>query len=302
MFEGDGNQLAVFAHIHNAGEILLDAVHAKTFNDHISWDPRWSDDIVDGLTIARAFLESSDQESAPMDLDSDTEVTSFDSDHDGEDDTFPVHPKHILNCLLMSPVDLCHNPGAAPISSQVPPPADTLYLTKADGGQNLRPRPVEGGTPWRQLARVNSAPLDTWKIYLGDIVTVCIEKERENYAKISEIRRLEDGRYMVVYTWLYAREEVQAEFETDGVMPDLLRKNLDQRWPADATFQYMLSTNRTITLWDTAISRAPKHVVDLLCHSSIYNTTHTARYIWSLNSPRFKWMKQIHDLGAYNTV
>jgi hypothetical protein len=158
---------------------------------------------------------------------------------------------------------------------------------------------MDGAKPWRQLARVDSAPLDTWTIHLGDIVRVCVEADSEDYAKISEIRRQEDGRYLVVYTWLYTREEVQAELQTDGNIPDVLRKNLNQRWPADATFQYMLSTNRTITLWDTAISPAPRDVVESLCHFSIYSTTPSARCIWSVNSPRFKWMKKIHDLGTY---
>lgn len=57
---------------------------------------------------------------------------------------------------------------------------------------------MEGAKPWNQLTRVDSAPLGTWTIHLGDIVKVCLETDREEYAKIFEIRRLEDGRYMVV--------------------------------------------------------------------------------------------------------
>jgi hypothetical protein len=185
-----------------------------------------------------------------------------------------------------------------PTSSQSPPLADILYLTSSDGGRNLSPRPADGVKPWRQLPRVHSAPLDTWNIHLGDIVKVLLEKDREGYAKISDMRSLEDERYMVVYTWLYTREEVQEEFETDGIIPEILRKNLDKRWPVDATFQYMLSTNRTVTLWDTAISRASREVVDSLCHSSIYSTTPSTRFIWSMNSRRFKWMKAIHDRSS----
>lgn len=190
----------------------------------------------------------------------------------------------------------------ATLYSQVPPPAEVVYLAEGNGSRYLKPRPMEGAKPWNQLARVDSAPLDTWTIHLGDIVKVCLETDREDYAKISEIRCLEDGRYMVVYTWLYTREEVLAEFEANGTIPDFLRKNLDQRWPANATFRYMLSTNRTITLWDTAISRAPRVVIESLSHHFIYSTTPSKRFIWSVNNPRFNWMKKIRDLEAHSSV
>ncbi|EED14479.1 hypothetical protein TSTA_106890 [Talaromyces stipitatus ATCC 10500] len=232
-----------------------------------------------------------------MDLDSDICGPS-DNDYDVQ----PMIENEGEDCPDNARNKTSADSAPVPVISQAPPPADVLYLTKGDGVRNLSPRPVDGAKPWRQLARVSSAPLETWDIHLGDIVQVCLEKDRKSYAKISEIRRLDDGRYVVVYTWLYRREEVQAEFETDGIIPRLLRRNLDKRWPADATFQYMLSTNRTITLWDTAISRAPRDVVESVCHSSIYSTTPSTRYIWSVNSPRFKWMKKIHDLGTYSTI
>jgi hypothetical protein len=161
---------------------------------------------------------------------------------------------------------------------------------------------MEGAKPWNKLSHVDSAPLETWTIHIGDIVKVCSETDREEYAKVSEMRHLEDGRYMVVYTWLYTREEIRAEFEIDGTMPDLLQKNLDERWPADATFRFMLSTNRTITLWDTAISRAPKDVIESLGHRFIYSTTPSKRFIWSVNNPRFRWMKKICDLEPHSSV
>ncbi|KAI7975630.1 hypothetical protein EIK77_003985 [Talaromyces pinophilus] len=77
--------------------------------DNMSGNPSWSQDIADGLSIARAFFEhceSSDevcfrkifaveansvQGSASMDLDNDTEVTSTSSTcgYNGEDDSIP---------------------------------------------------------------------------------------------------------------------------------------------------------------------------------------------------------------------
>lgn len=189
-----------------------------------------------------------------------------------------------------------------PTSSEIPPPAEVLYLTKSDGRRNLRPIPMEGAKPWNKLRHVDSAPLDTWTVHIGDIVKVCSEADREEYAKVSEMKHLEDGRYMVVYTWLYTREEIRAEFEIDGTVPDLLQKNMDERWPANATFRYMLSTNRTITLWDTAISRAPRDVIESVSHRFIYSTTPSKRFIWSVNHARFNWMKKICDLEANSSV
>jgi hypothetical protein len=180
--------------------------------------------------------------------------------------------------------------------AQYPPLADVLYLIKRDGVRDINPIAVSGAKPWRTLFRVGSAPLDNWCIHLGDIVTVCVSEEREDIAKVSDIRRLDDGRYVVVYTWVYTREQVAAELETDGVLPERRRKNLDQRWPADAHYRYMMSTNRTITLWDTAISRAPYEVTARLCHSSIYSTTSSERRIWSVENPRIKWARKILEL------
>ncbi|PCG88501.1 hypothetical protein PENOC_110710 [Penicillium occitanis (nom. inval.)] len=62
--------------------------------DNMSGNPSWSQDIADGLSIARAFFEhceSSDEGSASMDLDNDTEVTSTSSTcgYNGEDDSIP---------------------------------------------------------------------------------------------------------------------------------------------------------------------------------------------------------------------
>ncbi|KAL3712530.1 hypothetical protein TMatcc_001229 [Talaromyces marneffei ATCC 18224] len=245
--------------------------------NNMPWDPTWSQDIEDGLSIARAFFE--DCESSDETIESD--------DCSGSN-----------NGRIETPPDS----SPTPTSSQIPPPAEVLYLTKSNGGRDLRPTPVEGAKPWNKLTRVDSAPLDTWTIHQGDIVKVCLETDREEYAKIIEIRRLEDGRHMVVYTWLYTREEIQTEFEIDGTLPDLLQKNLDQRWPANATFRYMLSTNRTITLWDTAISRAPRDVIESLSRRFIYSTTPSKRFIWSVNNPRFNWMKKICDLEAHSSV
>ena len=38
----------------------------------------------------------------------------------------------------------------------------------------------------------------------------------QDYAKVSELRRLGDGRYMVVYMWLYTRLEIAEQLQMTG--------------------------------------------------------------------------------------
>ncbi|KAH8431691.1 uncharacterized protein LDX57_009345 [Aspergillus melleus] len=184
-------------------------------------------------------------------------------------------------------------PVTAPNTVAPPPLAQVLYHVKREGVRDFCPTPVEGAIPWKELVQVPYASLDVWSIRLGDIVTVCQGEQPDGYAKVSDLRSLENGRYMVTYTWLYTREEIMAEFQTEDGFPPHLRKNLEQRWPEDAHYHYMISTNRTITLWDTAVSLAPEEVVSRVCYSSIYSTTPTKRWIWSVENPGFRWMRKI---------
>ncbi|KAJ0422926.1 hypothetical protein BJY00DRAFT_279104 [Aspergillus carlsbadensis] len=209
--------------------------------------------------------------------------------------------------------------------SNPPPPAKLLYKDKGNGWDPLSPRAVNNASPWNQLIQVQSAKLETnteepWTISLGDIVTVCVpentqsissdgiktdpeddseddsEGDPEAYAKVSDLRSLEDGRYMVVYTWLYTRAEIIADLETRaGISQDDLDM-LKGRWPTTAPFRYMLSTNRTVTLWDTAITRAPASVVSSICDSSIYVTRPLERWIADINDPKIGWMRSIFDM------
>ncbi|KAL2217281.1 hypothetical protein M432DRAFT_617428 [Thermoascus aurantiacus ATCC 26904] len=179
------------------------------------------------------------------------------------------------------------------------PPAQVLYKIQREGVQDFQPQPVNGAKQWKSLARVTSAPLDTWIIHVG-VVAVHLDQGPEEYAKVSDLRRLEDGRFVVVYTWLYTRQDIESELQIDGALSENFHQHLDQRWPTQSAYKYMLSTNCTITLWDTAIRRAPNHVTDKICQTSIYSTTPSARKIWSANNPSFKWMKQIFALEASN--
>jgi hypothetical protein len=171
-------------------------------------------------------------------------------------------------------------------------PAQELYSVSREGVEAFQPLPMNGAKPWKELRKVDSAPLDSWTLRRGYIVNV--DTGRSNsFAKVSDIRFLGDGRYTVVYTWLYTREQVAEELEVDGTVPPCSRAHLDKMWPLGDRYEYMLSTNRTITLWDTAISRAPEGVASALCYSAVYSTTPTSRRIWSVENSRFKWMKRI---------
>lgn len=226
------------------------------------------------------------------------------NDRDFQPTCLPVSPRNISPFDLSDRTTELHNkigPLRRDATMEATPPAQVLYHVRREGIRDFCPTPVEGAKPWKDLVRVQHASLETWAVRLGDIVAVCQGAESEGYAKVSDLRSLGDGRYMVVYTWLYTREEIMAEFQIDNGLPEHLRKNLEKRWPEDAHYHYMFSTNRTVTLWDTAISPASEAVVSRVCYSSVYSTTPSTRWIWSVENPRFHWMKKILNLNVSQT-
>jgi len=214
-----------------------------------------------------------------------------------------------------------------------PPTAKLLYIEEGEGWSLFSPTAVNGARPWNRLMRVQSANLETatgkpWKIHVGDIVTVCVpghsdsanlgsnsnsaiviedsedepdpnegedpDDDPKAYAKVSDLRCLGDGRYMVVYAWLYTREEIVAELKTrTGVVEKRDLAMLRKKWPMRAKFRYMLSTNRTVTLWNTAITTAPPSVVANVCGTSVYVTRRLERYIADIKDERLEWMRGI---------
>ncbi|KAJ5413632.1 hypothetical protein N7509_000259 [Penicillium cosmopolitanum] len=171
-------------------------------------------------------------------------------------------------------------------------PAQELYYVSREGVEDFQPLPLNGAKPWKDLQKTDSAPLESWTLQRGFIVNVDTGYGT-SLAKVSDIRCLDDGRYIVVYTWLYTRDEIAEEFEVDGKLSTRDRAYLDKRWPLGNRYRYMLSTNRTVTLWDTAIGQASEEMTTNLCCSAIYSTTPTSRRIWSIENPRYKWMKRI---------
>jgi hypothetical protein len=194
----------------------------------------------------------------------------------------------------------CADANATTSPVEQPPPALVLYEYEQHGGSSLRPVPVEGQKPWEDLVQVTKASLETWSVHLGDLVAVCLDGGSEGYAKVSELRQVEDGRYMVVYTWLYTRKEIMDELKFQGWLSKACREHVNCMWPAKAPYEYMLSSNRTVVLWDTALSLAPKEVVGRLCRSHIYITTDFIREIHPVGSPDDRWLREILDLSPVN--
>lgn len=155
----------------------------------------------------------------------------------------------------------------------------------------FRPIPVDNAIPWEYLSIVASAPLRTWTIRCGDIVIVDLGQRGQDYAKVSNLRCLGDGRYIIVYMWLYTRYEITQELQVNGRMSPNAKTHINKMWPANSRDQYILSTNRTITLWDTAIEKAPAVIANSLCRDAFYSTTSKSRRIVEVCDPRYKWMK-----------
>ncbi|KAJ5643564.1 uncharacterized protein N7484_006071 [Penicillium longicatenatum] len=173
------------------------------------------------------------------------------------------------------------------------PSAQILYQVTGDGAAQLRPILVDRAAAWESLSVVSSAHLPRWTIHRGDIVIVDIGPKGMDYAKVSDLRRLSDGRYVIVYAWLYTRNEIARQLEVDAKLPAHAPVHLDSMWRPNAEHKMMLSTNRTMMIWDTAIAKAPKKITMSTCQYAIYNTTPLSRRIVSVDRPYFQWVRAI---------
>lgn len=77
-------------------------------------------------------------------------------------------------------------------------PAQELYAVSREGVENFQPLPINGIKPWKYLQKVNLAPLGSWTLRRGDIVNVDTGHSTA-FAKVSDMRSLDDGRFVVVY-------------------------------------------------------------------------------------------------------
>ncbi|KAJ6103957.1 hypothetical protein N7486_004179 [Penicillium sp. IBT 16267x] len=109
------------------------------------------------------------------------------------------------------------------------PSAQILYQVTRDGAAQLRPIPVDRAAAWKSLSVVSSSHLPRRTVHHGDIVIVDIGPRGIDYAKVSDLRRFSDGRYVIVYAWLYTRNEIARELEVDAILPAHALVHLDIR-------------------------------------------------------------------------
>ncbi|RJE25833.1 hypothetical protein PHISCL_01809 [Aspergillus sclerotialis] len=204
-----------------------------------------------------------------------------------------VAQRHVTDTPSLSD-DIRSSPSSFPVLPSSPP-AEALFHGKEDRARDIRPILVKGKKEWKLLPSADTASLGTWSVRRGDTVAVCLDSGKKGFAKVSDLRIVDGGRYIIVYTWLYTREEVVAELHEGGALSERYREHLNRKWPVGAPYKYMLSTNRTVTLWDTALTRAPE-VVSQMSTNWIYSTTQRKRKICNVDEPRFRWMKRILDL------
>jgi hypothetical protein len=127
-------------------------------------------------------------------------------------------------------------------------------------------------------------------IKVGNVVTVRCTGGRDGVAKVIEIRRLDHERHLLLLAWYYTRDEIQEESGSADA------SHLDRHWPLDASFTYMLSSNRTIAMWDTLRGTASSEVMEKLCPDMFYITTDSVRRVHKTSSHHYKWMRDLLNL------
>ena len=178
---------------------------------------------------------------------------------------------------------------------------EEFYKIEDPGAKDLRPTPIAGGKPWSSLPSKESALLDDWNVKIGDVVFVRCIGNRDGLAKVSDIKNLDNERYLLVLIWYYTREEIEEELRGSRKIPKRRQAHLDAQWPSNAPFSHMLSSNRTINMWDTLRGKAPPEVMAKLCPNMFYVTTQSIRKICKAEHPNYKWMKQLLYLAPNNT-
>ncbi|KAJ9654599.1 hypothetical protein H2201_008969, partial [Coniosporium apollinis] len=152
-------------------------------------------------------------------------------------------------------------------------PAEELYEFDNVGVEDLNPRPLKRGKPWNSLPSVRSAVQGPLTLYVGDTVFVCCTDSHDHLAKVTDLRDLEDGRYVVVFAWYYSRADIKSSLERKHGRSKHLSDYLNRHWPETALYRYMLSSDRIITLWDTVQRKAPYDVLKRICPSAFYIDT-----------------------------
>ena len=135
--------------------------------------------------------------------------------------------------------------------------------------------------------------MDKWEFNIGDVVHVWCIGNQDSLAKVSDIRYLRHKCYLVVLTWYYTRDEIKKELWSCRTIPKQRQAHLDAQWLPDAPFTHMLSSNRTINMWNTLRRKASPEVMVNLCPDKFYVTTDSIRKIFKAGHPSYKWMKEL---------
>lgn len=191
---------------------------------------------------------------------------------------------------------------------------DNLYLpiafyTSSDSSTGWRkPSPAATSTALSNGIAESIVPSNTQcNIGIGDIVgLIQPDGVRTRFAKVSELCPFHNDQYAVVCVWLYTRQEIGEVMDRHNGLdcissdeipwnrPHKLRPITQNRCGAD---EYLLSTKRTIALWDaTTIKRAPDFVAENLCQNSIFNISPSEPGICDVNDPVWRWVKNILTL------
>jgi hypothetical protein len=173
-------------------------------------------------------------------------------------------------------------------STHTEDPEEILYEIKNSGRARLKFKQLAALQPWHSLSSEESVPLDDKTIKVGNVVAVRCARRPDGVAKVTEIRRLDRERHLLLLAWYYTRDEIHRESGSSVA--------LDMIWPLDAPFTYMLSSNRTIVMWDTLRGTASSEVMQRLCPDMFYITTNSTRRIHKTDSHRYKWMQGLLNL------
>lgn len=145
-------------------------------------------------------------------------------------------------------------------------------------------------------------------VRIGDVVGLAQpDGITQRFAKVSELCPFHNEQFAVVCVWLYTREEIAQDLiRHDNSLTNISSdetswRHLNDRWSFKQDGydgdEYMLSTKRTIALWDpNMIKPAPEAVAMNLCQNLIYNTSPSERRICDVNDPVWRWMKKILTL------
>jgi hypothetical protein len=153
---------------------------------------------------------------------------------------------------------------------------------------------------------MESTTLEDWKFNIGDPVYVRRTGNSDGLAKVSDIRRLGPKCYLVVLAWYYTRDDIREELRGLRRIPKQRQADLDAQWPPYALFSYMLSSNRTLNIWDTLRGKASPEIMAKLCPDKFYVTTNNPnshiRKICKAEYPSYKLMEELLYLKAKEGV